>query len=144
MAEENLEHEDVLLLLVVCSYLFSAHPLARQTENLSICSILLLRKKSATTTFSVTKIKKSYQLCCLAQLYFSFVLFLILNAGCSSYINNTLTNCNILLNHKNLVKVSISSLSGYLPSYVKNPWSHFSVSLGKYIFFLIPMGYSGM
>ena len=78
-------------------------------------------KKSATTTFSVTKIKKSYQLCCLAQLYFSFVLFLILNAGCSSYINNTLTNCNILLNHKNLVKVSISSLSGYLPSYVKNP-----------------------
>ena len=46
MAKENLEHEDVLLLLVVCSYLFSAHPLARQTENLSICSILLLRKKN--------------------------------------------------------------------------------------------------
>ena len=45
MAKENLEHEDVLLLLVVCSYLFSAHPLARQRENLSICSILLLRKK---------------------------------------------------------------------------------------------------
>ena len=63
MAKENLEHEDVLLLLVVCSYLFSAHPLARQTENLSVCSILLLRKKSATTTFSVTKIKKSYHLC---------------------------------------------------------------------------------
>ena len=53
-------------------------------------------------------------------------------------------NCNILINYENLVRVSISTLSDYLPSYVKNPWSHFSVSLGKYIFFLIPMGYSGM